>query len=344
MEKKVRVGIVGIGFGQQVLLPAFRLVDGVEIYGIAASSLERAEHVAQCHSIYRAYSSWKSMIQDPSLDALVIAVPPDVQQDIVAEALLQNKHLFCEKPLGLCARKTNQFALEAERRKLAHMVDFEFCAIPIWNETKHLIASGTLGKLKLGLLNWHVETYAHRMKLDHWKINPKKGGGVLLQFVSHVLFNLEWLCGPITEILMMRIPSAQVDVAVHGIIRFQNELVLNISVGNASYEGSGHRLEIYGEQGSLQLVNSTSDHFDHFELATKLREGKEFLSQSSLPSIKVNHDARIAAVAVLARRFVHWIQSGEQQEPSFHHGHRVNLLIQACQASHEQRHWIAVEH
>ena len=340
MKKDVRVGIIGIGFGQHVLLPAFRLIKGIEVYGIGASSFERAKKVAHLHHIPKAYHSWQSMFADPDLDALAIAVPPGVQQDIVAAALLQNKHLFCEKPLGLCPSQTKQFALEADRRNLAHMIDFEFCAVPSWRASKNLIESGSLGKLKLGILNWQVETYIHRMRIDHWKVHPEKGGGVLLQFVSHVLFNLEWLCGPMEEIFMLRLPTSQIDTAVHGTIRFQSGLVFNMSVGNASYGGSGHWIEIYGEQGSFQLKNQAPDSVVGFDFIPRLKDKH---SPTHIPSLaEVTGDDRIAAVTVLAERFVHWIQTGEKQQPSFHQGHRVNLLIQACQFSHERRSWVAV--
>ncbi|HLB41680.1 MAG TPA: Gfo/Idh/MocA family oxidoreductase [Gammaproteobacteria bacterium] len=341
MVKKLRIGIVGIGFGQHVLLPAFRSVQDIEILTIAATSLERAERVAKMQNIARADASWESMVNDPDLDALVIAVPPWLQEEIIAKALLQNKHLFCEKPLGLSPERTKKFAFEAKRRNLAHMVDFEFCAIPAWLAARNFIRSGSLGILKSGILNWQVETYANRMKLDHWKVCSREGGGVLLQFVSHALYNLEWLCGPIAEVFVTCTPSLDADTALHGIIKFKSNLVMSICIGSASYCGSGHCLEIYGEQGSFQLINEGSDfsggyNFIPFERKTKFSEEK------IQPLVDFKGDSRIAAVAVLARRFVHWIRTGDYQEPSFHQGHRVDLLIHACQSSHQQQRWVSL--
>src|SRR3990167_1154418 len=342
MGKTLRVGIIGIGFGQHVLLPAFRLVSGIEVFAIAATSLERAEKVATSKNIPRAYASWQNIVKDSDLDALVIAVPPGIQQDIIATALLQNKHLFCEKPLGLSPEQTKKFAFEADCRHLAHMIDFEFCTIPAWQAARHFIRSGSLGELKSGILSWQVETYAHRMKLDHWKIRSEEGGGVLLQFVSHVLYNLEWLCGRIAEIFMTYTPSSSADTAAHGIIKFENNLVVSICVGSASYCGSGHRVEIYGEQGSFQLTNDTSDFFNGFNFIPFEKEAKTFSAEKIQSLVNFKGDSRVEAVTILARRFAHWIRTGECQEPSFHQGHRVDLLIRACQSSHQSRSWIAL--
>lgn len=89
----IKVGIIGVGFGQHVLLPAFRMVDSIEVVGFAAASLEHAKQVCERHQVARAYASWQDMIHDPKIDALAIAVPPLAQQEIIAAALQMNKHL-----------------------------------------------------------------------------------------------------------------------------------------------------------------------------------------------------------------------------------------------------------
>ena len=278
------------------------------------------------------------MLDDPDIDALVIAVPPAVQQIIIREALQRNKHLFCEKPLGVSAEVTQAFASEAAHKKLANMVDFEFCAIPAWIDANSFLKSGALGQLKIGMLNWQVETTTNRMKLNSWKRDPEKGGGVLYNFVSHIFYNLEWLCGPIRDVMIV---MDKENVSVHGILKFQCGLVFNICVGTNSYQGSGQRLELYGEQGMLQLVNNTTDVVNGFVLSTSIRN--ENTIKHPTQTLSVNHmDGRTTAVSVLANRFVHWIQSGELQTPNFFDGHRVNLLIQACQMSYLAEHWVSV--
>ena len=116
----IRVGIIGAGFGQHVLLPAFRSIDHVVVRGIATTSLQRSQTMADQYHLPKAYVSWQAMLDDPDIDALVIAVPPAVQQIIIREALQRNKHLFCEKPLGVSAEVTQAFASEAAHKKLAN--------------------------------------------------------------------------------------------------------------------------------------------------------------------------------------------------------------------------------
>lgn len=334
----MRIGIIGIGFGQHVLLPAFRLVEGVEVYGIAATTLERAQKVATEHGIPRAYCSWQEMVDDPSVDAIAIAVPPKLQEDIIEAALFHNKHLFCEKPLALSSKRAQQFMQEARRRNLVNMVDFEFCGVPAFCNAKQALEKNTLGKTKLGVLNWQTETYVNRMKLDHWKKTPSEGGGALFNFASHVFYNLEWLCGAISEVLM-----TVDDQAIHGIVKFQDGLVFSVCIGTSSKNGSGQRIEVYGDKGSLQLVNNTTDVINGFMLTMTKNDGAVITETfQNQPTSESNGDGRVAPVSVLAKRFAHWIISGNAKEPSFSDGYRVNLLLQACLTSHQNKKWVII--
>lgn len=316
----IKLGIIGVEFGQRVLLPAFRTVDSIEVVGFAATSLENAQKACKRHQVARAYASWHDMIHDSSIDALAIAVPPLVQEAIVLEALKMNKHLFCEKPLGISLSATEFFFKEAEKRKLANMVDFEFHTIPVWQTAKNFLKSGALGNLHTGILNWQLETDANRLKLNNWKTKSIEGGGVLFNFASHIFYNLEWLFGSIHSVFM-----AGTDKAIHGIIKFKNDRIITYCIGTASQQGSGQQIEIYGEAGSLKLINHNRDIVNGFKLFIG-KNGQETLTHYP----EQGEDGRVFAVSRLAERFAKWILTKQSQEPSFLQGHRVNTLLHAC--------------
>lgn len=328
----IKLGIIGIEFGQRVLLPAFRAINSIEVVGFAATSLERAKQVCERHRVARAYASWHDMIYDSNINALAIAVPPLVQQEIITAALTMNKHLFCEKPLGISLSKTEYFFKEAERRKLANMVDFEFHAISVWQTAQDILKNGTLGNLHTGILNWQLETYANRLQLDNWKTKSSEGGGALFNFASHVFYNLEWLCGPIYSVFM-----TGTDKAIHGVINFVHGLAMAYCIGTASKQGSGQQIEIYGEVGSLKLINNTRDVINGFKLLVG-KNGQEKITHHQ----SQDDDSPIFAVSTLAKRFANWILTGQPEEPSFFHGHRVNILLHACLKSQKTKRLVIV--
>src|SRR5258708_1999650 len=101
-QAPIRIGVVGIGFGQHVHVPAFRRDLRVRVDAICASSPERAGAVAERWSIPRARGEWRAMVDDPDLDALALSVPPRLQAEIALATVQAGKHLFAEKPLASC--------------------------------------------------------------------------------------------------------------------------------------------------------------------------------------------------------------------------------------------------
>src|SRR5271167_2341818 len=100
MRDPISVGIVGIGYGQHVLAPAFAADERCQVAAICASTADRAEVVAQRLLIPRALGDWRALVADPEIDVLAIAVPPALQAPLVLAAAAAGKAVFCEKPVA----------------------------------------------------------------------------------------------------------------------------------------------------------------------------------------------------------------------------------------------------
>jgi predicted dehydrogenase len=113
----------------------------------------------------------------------------------------------------------------------------------------------------------------------------------------------------------------------------------------ASYLGSGHRLEFYGEDGTLVLANPTADYFRGF-VVSHARRPAVALSQIAVEDDPVDRrfpaEARIAPVSRLARRFLDAIEQGRTVTPNLADGYRVQLLLDAVRRSHALGQWIAI--
>ena len=339
----IRVGIIGIGFGQQVHIPAFRLDSRAQVTAIAASSCERAAEVASRLGISRAARDWQEMIADPCIDAISIAVPPLLQPVIAAAALACGKPVFCEKPVAITETAARVIAEAARHAAVANVVDFEFPEIPEWREAKKLIDSGVIGGLRHVTVNWNVETYASRMKLVSWKTTTEMGGGTLYSFASHTLHYLEWFAGPVSG-LSARLGFAPGgertgDTCVALAMQLDSGASASVFISSDAFLGSGHRIEFYGDEGSLRLENLTSDYGSGFRLwlATRTTGSWEPVDTPVSPH---GGDGRIAAVASLVRRFLDWIESGVPARPDFAQALRVQALLQAARRSHQSGEWI----
>lgn len=341
----IRVGVIGIGFGQQVHVPAFRTDGRCEVAVVAASSQDRAQAVATRLGIPKAANCWQDVVEDPEINAISIAVPPMLQPQIAVAALRNGKPVFCEKPMAGAATPAREMAEAARRAGLANMIDYEFPEVDQWQRAKALLAQGTIGGLRHIVISWHVEIYANRMNLDSWKTRAEDGGGILNSFASHIFFYLEWLAGPICR-LWAGLSRAPGDTrSGHTLATMSMELasgaMASVCVSTSAFLGSGHRLEFYGDEGTMRLENTTQDYINGFRLLLGTRSAGQF-EPVDMRVEAAAADGRIVSVGRLVERFVDWIDHSTPAHPDFQDGCRVQALLEAARRSHESGCWVVV--
>jgi predicted dehydrogenase len=337
----IRLGIVGCNYGHAVLLPAFRADPRCEVVALGGTDWTRTAQLAHEAGVPKAFDDWAALVEDAAVEAIAIATPPRTQSAIAIRALQLGKPVFAEKPLAVNCAGAQAMLAEASRARVPTMVDFEFMELPTWQRAKTLIDEQALGKLRHVIVTWNLENAATRQRLRNWKTMAADGGGVLGNFVSHCLFYLEWLCGPIDGLsarLSAPPDAPELETTAALSFSFASGAVGSLAMSCASYLGSGHRIEIYGEDGTLVLANKTTDYMRGFELLFARRPADKLdrLPVASDPLDGKFPDGRIAPVARLAHRFLDAIEGKGQAFPSFTEGFRVQSLIDAARQSSER--------
>jgi predicted dehydrogenase len=200
-----------------------------------------------------------------------------------------------------------------------------------------MLDDGAIGALRHVAVHWHVENRTVQMRTRNWKTRNDDGGGVLGNFISHCFHYLEWFCGPTARLSakLSGLPGDQ-DLQTTAAIAIDFEIgsVASLSVSCASYLGSGHRVEFYGEDGTLLLHNPGADYMRGFELHYAKRPAPLARIAVHDPADAQYPDGRIAPVARLANKFLDAVEAGVLTQPSFAEGYRVQQLIDATQRSH----------
>jgi predicted dehydrogenase len=333
-----RVGIIGIGYGQHVLLPVFQRHPRTQVVMVCAATQARAAAVAQQHGITRATGDWRELVTDPEVDVVAIATPPAQQPAIAIAGAQTGKHLFLEKPLAPTLDEAIRMEAAVMQAGVISAVDFEFPQIAAWRTAREMLAEGAIGGLRHIEVNWNVETYANRNRLSNWKTQAG-GGGTLYNFGPHVFYNLEWFTGqPIMQVTahLSQAPSdtRPGDTVNHMAAVFADGLLASITVSGHSYMGSGHRWAFYGDAGTLVLHNPTRDYVHGFTLhsATRADDG---LQPVPVPPDDTAIDGRQLATGCVIDRFIASLDGEPITHPTVRDGLRVQKLLHAAQRSHE---------
>lgn len=342
----IRLGIVGSNYGRLVQLPAFRADPRCEVIALAGSDAARTAERAREVAIPKAYGDWRALVDDHEVDAIAIATLPGLQPVIAMHALARGKPVFAEKPLANDLGSARAMVKAAQTSNVPTMVDFNFPPIAAWACAKDMLDAGAVGTLRHVAVHWHVENYSVRMRLRNWKTASTNGGGVLGNFVSHCFHYLEWFLGPLAglDARISGLPGApDLETTVTMALQFASGTPASLSMSCASYLGIGHRLEFFGEDGTLILFNPTADYMRGFELYHARRPEAALTRVAVQDPIDAQYpDGRIAPVSRLAKRFFDAIENGTPARPSFADGYRVQVLIDAARRSHETGTWVSL--
>jgi len=337
--RQLRVGIVGVGYGQHVHVPAFRSDRRVSVDAICASTVGRAQAVAERLGIPRAFGDWRELVSDPQLDIVSISVPPLLQAEIAVAAAAAGKHVLAEKPLATSTADARRMAESVQGAHVVGAVDFEFREILAFLKARSLLGEGAIGRLRHVYLTWRVETLAHREGKTSWKREPHLGGGTLNLFGSHALDFVLWTFGDVRRVSARLWTPGQggADSRAEAWMEIGDGLPVSMSLASDMPQGSGYRVEIYGDNGSLTLENSTSDYATGFVLT--LRRPGESSRVVEVAALPEGTDGRIAATAGIVRRFLDAVETGGAASPDFEDGLRVQRLIDAIREADRVGTW-----
>lgn len=198
----VRWGFLGTGRVTRRMIDAVRQADGACLSGIASRELQRAEVWADQRraetkpdddEIVQAYDSYASMLADPSVDWVYIALPPSLHHQWTLAALNAGKHVLCEKPLCLNANESNEVATASKlnQRRLFHATAFPYH--PRSAAAKAIIQSGELGAIRRIHVACSFAGILTRGQ-DH-RTDISLGGGCLLDLGWYCVLSTLWFTG-----------------------------------------------------------------------------------------------------------------------------------------------------
>jgi predicted dehydrogenase len=267
------------GFAVGTLLPAMKQVPGVEFVACCAATGAHSRTAGDKFGFRYCTTNEEEVLQDPSVNTVVIATRHHLHARQVLAALGAGKNVFCEKPLCLTEDELEQIlgalhGFAAEQRPLL-MVGFNRRFAPMAIQMKQFLNAGEP-------LVMHYRVNAGFIPADHWVHDPEQGGGRIRGEVCHFVDFLTFLAGAMPETVEAQpLPNSgrYSDDNVVVSLRFENGSLGTIHyLANGDKSFSKERVEAFGG-GAVAVLED----FRRLEL---VRSGRSQVLQSRLKQDK----------------------------------------------------------
>ena len=145
--RELNIALAGLGYWGPNLL---RVLSGLPAVNVAWICDRDAEQLARHSRLYpgaRATRRFDDLLEDPAVDAVVIATPVFTHFDLASRSLWARKHTFVEKPLAASASEADKLLDLAAAEDLVLMCGHTFLFSPPVRAVKALLESGDLGEI-----------------------------------------------------------------------------------------------------------------------------------------------------------------------------------------------------
>ncbi len=203
-------------------------------------------------------SRYADVLNDPAIDAVVLATPHSQHAVEIAAAARAGKHVFVEKPFTL-TRADAEDAIKASRAAgITLHVGFNRRYAPAYQELLKRIAAGEIGSVR------HVEGHfsgppSYQTEPGNWRSNQLESpGGAMTARGVHVLDSMLHIAGPIESVFAYseKLQHAiDVDDTTACALRFASGatgLLATLHAASAFY-----RIHVFGSDGALEMRGET---------------------------------------------------------------------------------------
>lgn len=200
---EVRWGIIGCGDVCEVKsAPAMNKIPDSKLVAVMRRDAAKAADYAKRHQVPKWYTNAADLINDPEVNAIYIATPPDSHAEYTAMAAAAGKPVYVEKPMARSYEECQAMIASCEAHQVPLFVAYYRRTLPQFLKVKALIDDQAIGDVRLVSLELFqsIDPGIVRGLENNWRVDPAiAGGGYFYDLASHQLDYLDYLLGPIEK-------------------------------------------------------------------------------------------------------------------------------------------------
>ncbi len=197
-------GVIGAGkVCEKKSIPAMDIIPHSRVKTVMRRSASACEAFASRHNILNWTTNVNEILQDPEINAVYIATPPDSHAVYTIQAAHAGKAVYVEKPMARNYQECETIIKACKKAGVPLFVAYYRRALPHFLRVKQLLEEGAIGNI----CSVHIAFYQSPRREDivhpeqNWRIQPPiSGGGHFHDLASHQLDLLDFLFGDIIRV------------------------------------------------------------------------------------------------------------------------------------------------
>ncbi|GGZ70530.1 Gfo/Idh/MocA family protein [Algibacter mikhailovii] len=198
--KTMNWGFIGCGSVTEVKSgPAYQQTKGFNVYGVMRRNTEKLNDYAKRHNIQHIYTDADALINDPNIDAIYVATPPDSHKHYALKIAKVGKPCCIEKPLSPSYKDSLEIYKAFNKKNTPLFVAYYRRSLPRFLKVKEWLDLGYIGKVRH--ISAHLSKPASEKdlsRINHWRTDSNIApAGYFDDLASHGLDLFTFLLGDV---------------------------------------------------------------------------------------------------------------------------------------------------
>ena len=325
MSDSLRIAFLGCGFITNVHSRNLARLDGRIVASYASRDAAKAAEYCRAHAGVGSFADYERAIADPSIDAVVIAVPPKFHLQLTLEALAAGKHVLVEKPAFLTLADYQAVLAARDEAGRVVLVGENDHYKPLAVTLRRLLAEGSIGAMVFA----HFTTIVKRLKTaGDWRNDEGMAGGDAFFEEGIHWLHIAGSLGP--RILPESVRGYRPPVSAEGPDRRAKSMMVAFQYDNGAAASLYYSREVPSLLKGLRL----SKIFGREGIITFESNGAVLLARGSgLPRIVFPGFRDIRGYQAMYRDFHRAIREGDQPEMSLERAIEDQILMERVYAT-----------
>ncbi len=145
--EEIKWGIIGCGDVTELKSgPAFNKAEQSQLVAVMRRNAEKAADYAKRHGVPKWYSDADQLINDPEVNAIYVATPPDTHAMYAIAAMKAGKPVYVEKPMARSYAECREMIRVSEETGMPLLVAYYRRTLPAFLKVKELVDGGAIGQ------------------------------------------------------------------------------------------------------------------------------------------------------------------------------------------------------
>lgn len=177
-EEAVRIAVIGAGWWtRNFVLPAIAETDLCELAVVVDRDAEnRTAAAADWDAVTLGSDEFTDGREANAYDAVYIATPNNTHLTYTRTAALLGKHVMCEKPMEVNAKRAREMVEVCDREGVTLMVGYRMQLAPVVRRTRELLDAGFIGEVRTAHSHVSDKLLEVNDDPDQWKLQPEIAG------------------------------------------------------------------------------------------------------------------------------------------------------------------------